>query len=309
MGQLIGFNGKSLKKNKAELKEADIISLLPYLRNLKGEIIVVNITKKVIDNDELLKKLLREIVTIKCMGAVVIIVPDGDFQINNFCEEIFDKRNYLDNFNYVNTQNQVDILDVFFKREVVDKISNILKSFNAMSIGVSGHSLDIILPDDVVNPNASLFDKQNKKMYNGMSEKTGKKYSIDMLEELIKTDIIPIVYSTFKTRNGNIYAMESSLFGAYIATYLSSLKYVEVYTDEQNIPTSCMYGVEKFVKIVKTGNFSKNQLRIINSGLEAVKNGIQGTHILDMKYVSLLEEFCGKSFSGLFLYDDTLNQI
>ena len=309
MGQLIDFSGKVLIKTRPALQDSDIISLLPRLRNLKGEIIVVNISTKVLEDDELLAKLLREIVTIKCMGAIVVIVPEINDKINEFCSEAFNIESQLEVSNFVDTLNQVDILDVICKREVIDKISNILKSFNSMSMGVSGHNLDIIFPDDVVNQNQFSFEKQTKPIYNGISEKKNKKYSIDMLEELLKTDIIPIISSTFKIKNGHTYAIESSLFGSYLSTYLSSLKYVEVYTDEQTIPTSSIYGVERFSTIVKTGSFDKSAIKIIHAGMEAVKNGVQGTHILNIKQVSLLEEFCNKSFAGLFLYDDTLNQL
>ena len=178
-----------------------------------------------------------------------------------------------------------------------------------MPFGVGGSSLDIVLPDEIVNKNVSTFDPSQRMLYTNSSSQIRKKYSVDMLDELIKTDILPILMPTFKDQNGNNYILESSLFGAYIARYLSALKYVIAYTEDPNVPSNCIYGIERFTKIVKTGNFNQKTLKFLNSGIEAVRNGVQGTHIIDTKNVNLLEEFCSNTFSGLFLYDDTLNQL
>ena len=213
---------------------------------------------------------------------------------------------------FVNITEQADVFDVVFKREILYKISKILKQFNAMSIGLSGHMLDIFFANDVINVNNTslFFERERQELYYSQSEQKKKKqYSVDMLEEILKTNIIPIVAPTAYDNNGQVYVFESSLFGAYISGYLSALKYTELYTNRGDILKNCIYGIEKFTKILKTGSFKEESLRFLNSGIEAIKNGVQGTHIIDVSNISMLEEFCSKMFSGLFLYDDTLNQL
>ena len=307
MGQVIDFGGKPIKKQKATLGDIDLIKLLPKLRNLKGENIVIYIGEKVIQDDELLAKLLREVVTLKCMEATVLLVPDTNALVSAFCSENLNITNPFQTGNFVNASEQIDLFDVIFKRETISKISSILKSFNAMSLGISGHSLDIVFPDELVNNGLSMFDRRHYEICDRAVEKR-KKYSIDMLDELLKTDIIPIIAPSFKDRVGQAYVFESGLFGAYLSSYLSSLKYVEIYTSEQNIPTNCVYGVERFTKIIKSSLLSSNNLQFVNAGVVAIKKGVQCVHVIDIRNVSLLEEFCGK-INGLFLYDDSLNQL
>lgn len=310
MGQLIDFAGKDLKKIKPDLTETDIIYLLPKLKILKGETIVIYINESILKDDVLLNRILREIFTIKCMGTSVVIIPDVNFLMKEFCEDNFNIANPFDKEDFFDTLNQVEILDVIFKSEVLDKIILSLKKFNAMALGMSGHNLDIIFPDSIIErDNDNLFVKQTKSIYNGFSEKKNKKYSINTLEELLKTDIIPVIVPTFKIVNGKIFVMESSLFGSYLANYLSALKYVLCYTNDDTIPSSCVYGSDRFTKIFETGKFSLNAKKMIKSGLEAVKNGVQSVNIIDMKYASFLEELCNVTLSGIFLYDDTLNQL
>ena len=305
MGQVINF-GEHSNKTIPPLQEFDLIKILPHLRALKGENIVIYINAQILKDSNILSSLLREVVTLKCMEANVIIIPDFNEQICSVCSEIFNTNNPFKTNNYLNVGDKIDLFDVIFKREIFDNITNTLRSFNAMSIGLSGHTLDIMFPDDYVDNGITVFNHQGRDMYGGLNEKREKKYSTDMLEEILKTDIIPIVSPTCKDRVGNLYIFESSLFGAYLAGFLSSLKYTEVYTNEATMPVNCIYGVERFAKILKSGAFSNNCVRMMNSGINAIQKGVQGVHIININNVHILEEFCSKSFAGLFLYDDSL---
>ena len=312
MGQVINFGGKSIKQFKNNTNEMDIIRLLPKMSNLKGETIVLYIGEEILQDEELLTNVLREIVILKCMQAIVIIIPDVNKQSISLCNEMFAITDPFLDANFVNIGEQADVFDVVFKREVLYKVSKILKQFNAMSIGLSGHMLDIVFANDAINVNDTslFFERERQELYYSQSEQKKKKqYSVDMLEEILKTNIIPIVAPTAYNNNGQVYVFESSLFGAYISGYLSALKYTELYSNRGDILKNCIYGIEKFTKILKTGSFKEESLRFLNSGIEAIKNGVQGTHIIDVSNISMLEEFCSKMFSGLFLYDDTLNQL
>ena len=308
MGQLIDFGGKNLKRVKQEPKSDDLISILPRLKALKGEIIVIKINNEVIANDILLQSVIKEIVTLKCMGTIVIIVADSDNKVAKYYDENEGIKDPFINSKFVSTNGITDVLEVLIKHDSVKKIVNIIKKYNVMSLAISGNDLDIILPDNVVNKNIETFSFASKQLYGGLEQKN-KKYSIDNLNELLKTDLIPIIIPTFKDAQNNEYLLESSEFGMYVAKYTNALKYVVLYTNNKQVPTSCIYGIERFTKIVKTGKFSGNTLRFLGTAIEAIKNGIQGVHIIDCETTSLLEEFCFGNVEGLFLYDDTLNQL
>ncbi len=309
MGQLIDFGGKNPKgKTRTDPKEADLVSLLPRLRALKGEMIVFNICDNVIADDELLTNLVREIVMLKCMGVTTIIVPDANAKAVEYYRNNYNISDPFANKDFQEAFECVDELEISMKQGYAEKIAKIARSLNTMPLVVGGSSLDVVLPDEIVNKNVSTFDSP-RTIYNNSNMQTKKKYSIDMLDELVKTDILPILIPTFKDQNGNNYVLESSLFGAYISQYLSALKYVIIYTKDPMIPSGCIYGIERFTKILKTSNFNRKTLSFLNSGVEAVRSGTQGTHVIDTRNVNLLEEFCGSNFSGLFLYDDTLNQL
>ena len=309
MGQIIDFGDKITKDVKQNLKELDIIRLLPKLRSFRGENIVIFLEKSVINDGEVLSKVLREVVILKCMEVRIVLVLDVDEQMRNFCRETYGVDDIFTDKNVYNLRDNIDVIDVICKREVMYEVSNILNSFNAMSLCCSGHSICIVFPDDAVNNGISVFDKPYRDINSGTEHQTQKIYSFDMLDELLKTNIIPVLAPTVYDRLGKQYLVRSEVFSAYISGYLSSLKYVAIYKDYADIPTNCLYGVSRMIRILKAGVFSANSLQLINAGIEAINKGSQGAHIINANRVSLLEELCGKRFNGLFLYDDNLNHL
>ena len=88
MGQIIDFGNKSIKQFTNNTSEIDVIRLLPKLNNLKGETIVLYIGEEILQDEALLTSVLREIVILKCMQAIVIIIPDVNKQSISLCNEI-----------------------------------------------------------------------------------------------------------------------------------------------------------------------------------------------------------------------------
>lgn len=308
MGQLIDFAGKTPKVRQSPEYNNDILQLLPKLRFVKGETVVVHLNNSVLADNNVLSKLLREIIALKCYDASVVIVIDTNQIANDFCAENFNRSNpFADGF-FFEANEQIDVFNVIVKQNIMKKITGIINNFNALPFVCNGADINIVFSDQTIGK-TTIFDTQPRKIYDRHDKQNTKKYSIDTLEELLKTNLIPIVSPTFNDRFGNTYICESNIFSSYISSYLSSLKFVNTYIQEDDIPYGCIYGIEKFAKIMQSGNFSKESAKIINAGIEAIKNGTQCSHIINPSEISLLEEFCSGIFSGLFLYDDTLTAL
>jgi len=309
MGQILDFNSNNNNAKNNTTREIDLVKLLPKLQNLKKENIVIHITDEVANNDKLLLKLLREVVILKYIEVTVVLILDTNKFIEDFCVKNLKIKKPFEKQSFVKITEEIDVFDMIFKHKVADRVSSFLKNFNATPLCISGHNLDIIFPDEIVYDKLSFFDFQKKDVRNYITEKKNKKYSIVTLEELLKTNIIPVIYPSFKDRIGNTYIQESACFGSYLSSCMSSLKYVEICANKKSIPTNCIYGIDRLSKIIKTGYFSKNDIVLMEACINAIKKGTQGAHIIDIQNVSLLEEFCSQAFKGLFIYDDILNQI
>ena len=309
MGEIINFGGKKFNfKPKKEQKTDDLIALLPKLKILKDEIIVFKINSNVINNDILLRGLIKEIITLKCMGCITIIVPDVNNKVEEYLLQNQGLKNVFDTNVFIDTNGLTDVLEVIIKHDVVNKICGVFNEYKVANMALSGNDMNIIFADDVINYNVEEISFSRKSI-GGSNLQSQKRYSIDLLNEIIKTDIIPVIMPTFKDKNSNEYLMESGMYAMYLAKYLNALKYILIYNNDKHIPTNCIYGVERFTKLIKSGDFKAKTLQSINSAMEAVKNGVQVAHLIDIEQCSLIETLCDVEHNGLCIYDDCLNSL
>ena len=306
MGQVIDFSKNS--KNRENLKkDIDIITLLPKLKVFKGEILVFHVRSEIINDDNLLSTFVRDIATLKCIGTIPIIIPDLDIEIEKYYQNTYNEKPF-DKHYCVNTNNSADILEVIYKHNGASKISSLIKELNVMPLVISGRDLNIIFPDNILRKVDSYFF-QNKNASQFLNEKEIKKYSVECLNEIIKTDIIPIIIPTCNDKLGNDYIISSGYFAMHISGYIYALKLISLYKDNLQIPTNCLYGVERFMKIIKSGSFSERTIKMLNPIIECVKNNVQSASMVDLENVSLIQELCAKNPNSLIIYDDTLQQI
>lgn len=306
MGQLIDFSGKKERhKIIEEPYKRDIVSYLPILKKLKGEIILFHITNEVLYDEKIMSNFIRDIVILKCLGVVVVLVPDNDAEIEKYYNETYSEKLFFDNF-CSNTNGISDVIEVIMKHNGGKKIVNQLKDYKVLPLCISGKELGIVFPDNVVSNGDNIYYSFQQREQNG--DKSSK-FTIDILNEIIGTDILPIILPSCKDKQDNEYIMSSGYFAMYLSKYLNAIRFITVYKDNNQIPQNCIYGVERFVKIIKTNSFNERTIKTINPAIEAIKNGVQVANLIDISSFSIIEELCAKVSHSLVLYDDVLQEI
>ena len=154
MGEIINFGGQTLKyKPKKEQKTDNFISLLPQLRTLKDEIVVITFTEKVLNNPTLLQSVIKEVITLKCMGVITIIVANSNSKIEQYFKENQGIKELFSKNTFTNSNGLTDVLEVIIKHDSVNIINNEIKKYNVISMPLSGNDMNIVLSDDVLNNN------------------------------------------------------------------------------------------------------------------------------------------------------------
>ena len=308
MGQLLNFSGRKENNIEQNSKEKmNLINLLPKIKVLKGEVLVISIGYSVIQEKEILHKVVNEIIVLKCMGVSVIVVVDADDKIFEYFQSK-EKDNPFNENDCTITNGINDDIEVLIKHEVAKSVNDAILSNNNMSMIISGVDGNIVLPDDVFNKNISIFNQQSYTAISGLKKKT-KKYSVDILNDLLNTDILPILMPTCKDAYGNTYVMNSGYFMSKLANCLNAFKMITLYKDNAQIPTSCIYGVERFIKIIKSGSFNNKTMKMMRYNIDGIKSGVQIAQIMDVENTSIIEELCNETQRSLTLYDDTLQSI
>ncbi len=306
MGQLIDFTGKKkYHKTDGTRSDIDIVGFLPKLKKLKGEIILFHITNDVLLDEKVLYDFIKDVVILKCLGVVVILVPDNDPEIEKYYSDTYNEKLFLNTF-CSNINGISDVIEIIMKHNGGEKIVNFLKEYNVLPLSISGQELGIIFPDNVLNNNDNIYYTFQQREQH--TERTSS-FTIDILNEIIGTDILPIILPSCKDKQGNEYIMSSGYFCMYLAKYLNAIRFITVYKNNDQIPQNCIYGVERFVKIVKTNSFNEKTIKTINPAIEAVKNGVQVSNLIDISSFSIIEDLCAKVSHSLILYDDVLQKI
>ena len=308
MGQLLNFSGrKDTNIGQISKEKMNLINLLPKIKSLKGEVLLINISYNIIQEKDILNTVVNAIIVLKCMGVSVLIVVDADDKIYEYFQNK-EKDNQFNENDCAITNGINDVIEVLIKHEVAKNVNDAVLSNNNMSMIISGVDGNIILPDDVFNRNISIFNQQSYTAISGLKKKT-KKYSVDILNDILSTDILPILIPTCKDAYGNTYVMNSGYFMSKLANYLNAFKMITLYKDNSQIPTSCIYGVERFVKIIKSGSFNTKTMKMMKYNIDGIKSGVQIAQIIDVANTSMIEELCNETQKSLTLYDDTLQSI
>ena len=307
MAEIINFFGQA-QNYKEGRKNVDVISFLPKLKYLNGETMVVSIDEKVIADDRLLENFLREVLLMKYVGVSIVLVADIRGEVNKYLYENSGIENRLDNDITVALDKDYDVVDVLIKHNGLNTIYDIMDNLGANVLSVSGSVLGIKFAD-IGSDEFSPFEKNRKNFNNVGLKNKNSKNSVGLLDEILKTDIIPVISPIVRDSQGINYVMEGKYFSARLAGLLGALKCVMTYSDEKKIPKGCVYGAERIIEVVNEGGYSANFLNIAKASSEAIINGSQGVHILDPKVVDLVEELCSGNFFGIFVYDDAVSHL
>ena len=85
MGQLLNFSGKKdTNIGQISKEKMNLINLLPKIKSLKGEVLLINISYNIIQEKDILNTVVNEIIVLKCMGVSVLIVVDADDKIYEY---------------------------------------------------------------------------------------------------------------------------------------------------------------------------------------------------------------------------------
>ncbi len=307
MAEIINFFGQS-QTYKEGRRGIDVISFLPKLKYLNGETMVISIDEKIITDGKLLENFLREILLMKYVGVSVILVMDIRSEVNKYLYENSGIESKLDNDVAVSIEKDYDVVDVLIKHNGLNAVYDVMDNFGANVLAVSASTLGIKFADIGANDFA-FFEKDRRNFNNvGFKNKTSKT-SVGLLDEILKTDIIPIISPIVRDFHGVNYVMEGKYFSARLAGLLGALKCVITYSDEKKIPKGCVYGADRIVEVVGEDGYSANFSNVAKASAEAIKNGTQGVHIIDPKTVDIVEELCSGNFSGIFVYEDEVSHL
>ena len=284
-----------------EIKEEELNKILPsdgpsidevkrYLEKYNDEYIIIKCGGSVLVDQNLFDIFIKDIAVLNKLGFNPIIVHGGGKRINSKLLELNIKSNFINGLR-VTDKNTIDIVEnvlIEFNKEIVDALKN--QSCETRRITSKEYNIITVKPES------------DKLGFVG----TPTNIKINVLEEIIKVNEVPVVAPLGLDKNNQIFNINADTVAGSIAKELKARRLmiisdVEGVLDNEKklIPE---INSQKAKELIDQEVISGGMIPKINNCLDVASNGVKGVVIIDgRKNHSILFELLSDKGSGTLI--------
>jgi acetylglutamate kinase len=288
-------------------KSSVLVEALPYIQKFRNEIVVVKFGGSAMEDPELVKSTMRDIVLMECIGMRPVVVHGGGKAITAELTRRKIETRFINGLR-VTDEETIKVVD-----EVLHEVTN--KSLVDAAVEAGGH------PISISGRSVLTADK----MY-AVDKETGQKIDIGYvgditdidsyrLIEALKSRIIPILTPLARGTDGKIYNINADIAACRVAEGLKARKLVFLSDvpgilrdakDESSLISSiCTSEVDGMIKkqVITGGMIPK-----IQSSIRALEAGTNKVHMIDgrIRHSLLLEIFTDSGIGTQIVKPDSI---
>ena len=279
-------------------KAATLIEALPYLQLFRGKTFLIKMGGSAMDNPDLVRKVMRDIVFLEVAGINPIVVHGGGKAISAAMKESGLEAKFIGGFR-VTTPEAIDIVEKTLSGTINPGLVEMIKDFGGDAQGVPGHTI-------FKGERIQATDEHGEQQDIG---RVGEVTDADLatIRAITSQEIVPVI-SPLATEAGTtkFLNVNADLAAAALAKrlkvskliYLSDVPGVmEDPADESTIiPTITPPLADE---LIQSGVISGGMLPKISSALDALDHGVEKVHFIDGRQPhSLLLEIFTESGIG-----------
>ena len=277
---------------QAAEKASVLIKALPYLQRFRGKTFLIKMGGSAMDNPDLVREVMRDIVFLEVAGIRPVIVHGGGKAISAAMEASGLEAKFIGGLR-VTSPEAIKIVDSTLHGEINQELVNTINEFGGKATSIHGSS---------VFKAKQLFGKnENGEMVDiGRVGQVSECLVEDILHAL-SADLVPVVSPLGQhEETGEIHNINADLAAAALACALKPAKLVYLSdvpgllrdaSDESTLIESVTG--EQAEDLIKDGTISGGMIPKITSALEALKSGVEKVHFIDGRtpHTLLLEIF------------------
>lgn len=291
-----GLRNKELEMVDHNADKARVlIEMLPYIRQFRGAVIVIKYGGHAMLDSLLKKSFALDIIFMKYIGLNPVVVHGGGPQIGDLLKRLSIKSEFIDGIRVTDKQT-MDVVEMVLVGMVNKEIVMNINQNGGRSIGLSGKDGSLITARKMKYYKKPGDNHPPEIIDMGLVGEVTRVNS-DILLSLMKEQFIPVIAPVGAGEEGETYNINADLVAGHIASSLKAQKLilltdtVGVLDAEGGLMSSlCMSEVESLIErgVIKEGMIPK-----VTCCLEALKNGVEKTHIIDgrKEHSVLLEIF------------------
>ena len=250
------------------------------------------------ENPELVKKVMRDIVFLEVVGINPVIVHGGGKAISAAMQDAGLKAEFIGGFR-VTSPEAIEIVEKTLSNELNPGLVDMLRSFGGKAVGVPG--TDVFIGERIKGTN----DAGEKVDIGRVGQVVGSQK--EKMQEAMNADIVPVIsplaseLGTGKPLNVNADLAAAALAKDLRAAKLIYLSDVPGLMKNPSDPETLIPSInpEQAAMLMADGTISGGMIPKVNSALDALKNGVEKVHFIDGRQGhSLLLEIFTKSGIG-----------
>lgn len=274
----------SVEREKVNL----LIEALPYIKALTGKTIVVKYGGHAMENPEIKKAVILDLILLKYVGMNPVIVHGGGPEINSLLTKLNIESKYHKGLR-ITDQQTMEIVQMVLVGKVGQEIVTLVNRYGGKAIGLSGKDANILVARKQLVEGVDLgfvgeIDKVN----------------IEPITSIIKAGYIPVISPVGVGVDGESYNVNADVAAGEVAAALKAEKLVML-TDVEGIfadpskPESLITALQagRAKRMIETGAISSGMIPKVEACVKAIESGVNRTHIIDgrIPHSMLLEIF------------------
>ncbi|PKM43654.1 MAG: acetylglutamate kinase [Gammaproteobacteria bacterium HGW-Gammaproteobacteria-1] len=265
---------------------------LPYIRRFSGKTIVIKYGGNAMTEERLKHGFAQDVVLMKLVGMNPVVVHGGGPQINDLLKRIGKQGEFIQGMR-VTDRETMDVVEMVLGGLVNKDIVNLINQHGGRAVGLTGKDGGLIKARKLMMKSR---DKQDELIDLGL---VGEVTSIDpKLVALLDTqDFIPVIAPVGVGDDGQSYNINADLVAGKLAETLNAEKLI-LLTNTTGVldkDGKLLTGLtaSRVDELIADGTISGGMIPKIEMALEAVKNGVRSSHIIDgrVEHALLLEIF------------------
>lgn len=273
-------------------KAAVLIEALPYIQRFRNETVVVKFGGSIMEDERGVSGILKDVAFMECVGLRPVIVHGGGKAISRRLKEEGVQGEFVQGLRKTD-ERAVRVVEEVLNHHINPQLTRVLEEFGCKARGLHG---DQIL---AVRPYTAKDEKTGATLDWGLvGEVTG--VDVEPVNAFLSSQIVPVITplgrdAGRRTYNTNADAAAAAIAAALKARKLVFLSDVPGLLDDPDDPASLFstVRVSQVRGLIRRGVIGGGMLPKIRSAVNALKAGVQKTHIIDaaMPHSLLLELF------------------
>jgi acetylglutamate kinase len=265
---------------------------LPYIQKFRGALIVVKFGGSSMEDPELVKSTMRDIVLMECIGFKPIVVHGGGKAISAELKRRDIPVKFVNGLRHT-CERTIEVVDDVLHNQVNANLVELARSFGGPAVSISGKN--ILTAEKVMSKDPNTGEEQDVGFVGGIVN-----VDVAPVQAALAAGQIPVITPLGTGRDGQIYNINADIAACQIAEALHARKLVFLSdvpgvlrdaSDESTvIPT---IRTDKIPDLIRDKVLSGGMLPKINSCVHALESGINKVHMIDgrRRHSLLLEIF------------------